>query len=236
MIKRKNLIKFFIFVLAIILLIILWSKIFVFFSDLEKMKSFIMQFGFFSPIIFILLVMFQVMFAPIPGQFLGFIGGYLFGAFLGVIYSMIGLILGSFIVFTVSRKFGKPFVKKIISKKIFDKFEKIVNENGKFYLFMIYLLPALPDDAISYIAGLSNIKIRNLVIISAIGRLPGFIVLSIVGAGFASQNSAFSIILFIILMIVSLFLYLYNNKIEKLVVKILKKLEKTKTIYEKNKE
>jgi len=227
--RNKAIIKFSIVIIILITLIILfWKPLSTIFSSTEKAKEYVLSFGNWAPIIFILLIAAQVLLAPIPGQVAGLAGGYIFGAFLGVVYSIIGLIIGSFIAFYLSRKFGRPFVEKMVNQKTIEKFDNLVKNNGTFTLFIIYLLPALPDDAVSLLAGLTKIKIRNLILISTIGRLPGFIVLSVVGAGLASNNTTFSYILFIAMMLLSLILYLNKKRIENLMTKITESLNKTK--------
>ena len=213
------------FIILVGAVILFWKPLVQFLSNVENIGEFIRGFGILAPIIFIVIVILQVLFAPIPGQIAGLAGGYVFGAILGTVYSMIGLILGSFIVFFLSRKFGRPFVEKMVNKKIFNKYDKIISKKGLHILFLIWLLPVLPDDVICYIAGLTNIKIRTLIIVSAIGRFPGFLVLSVVGAGLASKNTLFSIVLFIVMMIVSIIIYLNKNKLEDRILKIIKKFK-----------
>lgn len=222
--KRTAIIHFILFlVLLTTLIIIFWQPLTNLFSSPDKIKSFVLDFGILAPIIFILIIALQVLFAPIPGQVAGLAGGYIFGGFFGLIYSMIGLIIGSFIAFYLARKLGRPFVEKVVNKKTLNKFDKIIKQKGLPVLFLIYLLPSLPDDLICYIAGLTNIKIKNLILVSAIGRLPGFIVLSLVGAGLASQNSVFALILFLAMMILSIIIYLKRQKLEKFMENIIKK-------------
>jgi len=159
----------------------------------------------------------QVLFAPIPGQITGIASGYLFGIFLGTIYSMIGALLGSLIVFSLSRKLGRPFVEKILKPETIKKFDYISGEKGEFALFMIFLLPAFPDDAVCFIAGLTKIPIKKLLLITFLGRLPGFIILNMVGAGIATSQTKFAVIIFSIFMAVSFFIYIYRLKLEKFI-------------------
>ncbi len=222
--KRTAIIQFLLFIaLLTTLIIIFWQPLTNLFSSPDKIRQFVFGFGILAPIIFILIIILQVLFAPIPGQVAGLAGGYIFGAFWGTAYSMVGLIIGSLIVFYLARKLGRPFVEKVVDKKTLKKFDKIIKKKGLPLLFIIYLLPGLPDDLVCYIAGLTNIKIKNLVLVSAIGRLPGFVVLSLVGAGLASQNSTLSIILFIVMMIISIIIYLNRKKLENIVIKFIKK-------------
>ena len=225
--ERKAIIKFIFLILILVLTTTLfWKPFIIIFSDAEKIRQIISSFGIFAPLTFILLTILQILFAPLPGQLSGVVGGYLFGALLGLIYSMIALTVGSFIAFYLGRKLGRPFVEKVVSKKTLNKFDKTTKRKGLAILFLIYLLPGLPDDLICYVAGLTNIRIRKLVIISAIGRFPGFVILSLIGAGLASSNSVFAITLFIIMMIFSIIIYLNREKIENSIDKVIKKWSK----------
>ena len=66
-------------------------------TDRERIKAFISSFGLGAPAVFMLIQILQVMFAPIPGEATGFIGGYLFGPGRGFLYSSVALAAGSLI-------------------------------------------------------------------------------------------------------------------------------------------
>lgn len=225
--QTKTIITFIFFLIVLIsAIMLLWKPLTNLLSNAETTRKFVSSFGILSPLAFIILIILQVLLAPIPGQLAGLAGGYIFGVVLGTIYSMIGLVIGSFIAFYLGRKLGRPFVEKIIKKQTLTKYDKIISKRGIPILFLIYILPIFPDDAICYIAGLTKIKIKNLVIVSAIGRLPGFIVLSAIGAGLAAQNTLLSAGIFIAVLIISLIIYIKKEKLEKIMVKILKKFTK----------
>ena len=207
-----------IIVLIIILSILIetfFSGVGNFFSDTGEIKEFIMSFGVLSPVIFILLNVLQVIIAPIPGQITGFLGGALFGVWLGTLYSTIGTVLGTFIVVVLARKFGEPLVKKWINKKIYKKFSNFSEEKGAFSLFLVYLLPFLPDDLISMMAGLSKIKIKYIVLVAFLGRLPGMFLLSLAGAGIVSSDPKISLILAGIIILFCAIVYIYRDRLEK---------------------
>jgi uncharacterized membrane protein YdjX (TVP38/TMEM64 family) len=71
-------------------------------SDPVVVRSFVGGFGVLAPLAFVLMQAGQVVFAPIPGQVLGFASGWLFGAYWGTIYSLTGAVLGSYIAFRLS--------------------------------------------------------------------------------------------------------------------------------------
>ncbi|MDO8740500.1 MAG: TVP38/TMEM64 family protein [Candidatus Woesearchaeota archaeon] len=228
--RRKSLIA-----LAIIILIFLaityFSKYFYyFFTNPDQVRNFVTGFGVWGPIILILIQILQVLIAPIPGQIAGFVSGYIYGVFWGTTYTMMGTIIGSFIAFVLVRKFGRPFVEKVVEKQTLKKFDNICKDKGAFALFLIWLLPALPDDIVCFIAGLTNIRIRTLVILVFLGRLPGFIVLNMAGNGIAVANTAASVIIFGSLMIVSFIIFKIRNRLEKAMIKIITKFRSNKRI------
>ncbi len=213
MIKSKTKVVYGIVVLILIFffLFLLVQPYLYLFGDLDKLKIFILDFGVFAPLVLILLQVLQVLIAPIPGQLMGLASGFIFGPVLGTIYTMIGVIIGSYIAFKLSRRLGRPFVEKVIDRKTLKKFDYLAEDKGVFTLFLLFLLPALPDDAICLIAGLTSIRIRSLVLIAFLGRLPGMFVLNLVGNGF---GSSYSIILFTVVMLVSILIFYFRRELE----------------------
>jgi len=226
--KKERIFYLILFLLVLIsvslFLLFLNEKTEFIFKNPKTLRNFLLKFKFLSPFVLILVVTFQVIAAPIPGQIIGIVSGYIFGPFFGTIYCMIGILLGSFLAFFVARKFGRPFVEKMVKKETIKKFDKKVLKYGLFPLFLMYLLPAFPDDALCFLAGLSEIKTRDFLFISFIGRLPGFLILNLIGSGLISpENRNIVLFLFGLICLVSFFLYLQREKIEKIIFKKLNK-------------
>ncbi|HHW47312.1 MAG TPA: TVP38/TMEM64 family protein [Clostridiaceae bacterium] len=154
----------------------------------EKVREMVVNAGAWGPLVFILLQIIQIFIAPIPGQVVGLAGGYLFGPFWGIVYITIGATMGFTLIFVLARKLGRPFVECIVNPKALQKFDHLTREKGVLVFFLIFLLPAFPDDIISFIAGLTTIRIRTLVLISLAGRLPGYVMLCLAGNGLADKN------------------------------------------------
>lgn len=190
------------------------------FTEYEKLKVIVNSYGIFAPLIFSLLVALQVFFAPIPGQVAGIMGGYLFGTFLGTFYGMIGILLGSIIAFLLSRKFGKPLVEKFIDKSTLKKFNRFIEKRGAFTLFLLYLIPLLPDDSFCYLAGLTKIKLKTFLLVSLFGRLPGFLILNAFGEGLTSFSGEIMWAIFIIFLVISFVVYFNLKKLEKFMFKL----------------
>lgn len=189
----------------------------------ESLDKFLEGFGFLAPLALVIVLALQVILAPLPGQIFGLASGYIYGPWIGTLISMVGLTIGSFVAFYLGRKFGRPLVERFVNKKTVKKFDYLVNRRGEITIFLIFLLPVFPDDAICFIAGLTKIPIPTLVILAVLGRLPGFITLNFVGSGVAYQNLDMAIVLFTVLMVVSGIIYIYNENIEEKLSKLVYK-------------
>jgi uncharacterized membrane protein YdjX (TVP38/TMEM64 family) len=196
-------------------MIIFWQPLTDLFSDPNRTRELIAQSGPWGPLLFIAMQIAQVLVAPIPGQVTGFVGGFLFGAFWGTVYTTIGAAIGFTLIFVLARKLGRPFVAYFVDKKLLEKFDYLAESKGVLVLFLIFLLPAFPDDIICYIAGLTTIKIRTLVLISLLGRLPGNLLLSITGSGVAESNTQLVVVIVSFLVVIGVVGFWQRKRIER---------------------
>jgi len=150
-------------------------------SDRKYVENFIKSYGVYAPLVFIAVQIFQVIFAPVPGELTGFIGGYLFGMYSGFFYSSLGLAAGSSINFAIGRFFGSFCIQDLLSKKEFIKYDQLIREKGIPALFCLYVFPGFPKDYLCIFVGLTSIPFKLFFFIAAIGRMPGTFFLSIQG-------------------------------------------------------
>ncbi|MBU3114330.1 TVP38/TMEM64 family protein [Clostridium lacusfryxellense] len=153
------------------------------------LKNVILSYGNFSILVFVLMQVLQVVVFFIPGEFIQIAGGFIFGAFPGGIISLVGITLGSIIVYLISNSYGKPYVEKVILNKKVKFFRKILTVGSKRnVVFIFYLIPGIPKDALSYICGISNISFKDFIIYSTLGRIPGIIISSYFGHQIYAQD------------------------------------------------
>lgn len=236
-IKKKFFLLFNIFILGIIVFFIFFiiSKI-VFLFLPENLKSFFdilskenLKESLFeaksylndSYFLFLILQIFQVLLVPIPGQIVGILGGYVFGFVKGLSLTMLGLTIGSFISITIGRYFSK-LLPKILPKEIMQKFDFLIENSNISTFFIIFLLPAFPDDAICFIAGLTRLSIAKLLIASFLGRLPGMLVLSFLGASI-DYNLTLSYIILFISILIAFFIWLFDEELKNYFFKFIRR-------------
>jgi uncharacterized membrane protein YdjX (TVP38/TMEM64 family) len=151
-------------------------------ADKHWIKSVLKAAGPLAPLVFILIQALQVVFAPIPGEATGFIGGYLFGVPLGLLYSTLGLTLGSVGAFFIARWLEEHYVKRWIPAEILQKFDFLMERQGALVAFILFLLPGFPKDYLCFVLGLSRMPFKLFLLICVVGRLPGTLLLTLQGA------------------------------------------------------
>jgi len=154
----------------------------------ETLRAALHGWGVFAPLVFIGIQALQVLIAPIPGEFTGFLGGFVFGEWLGLGYSMLGLTAGSLLAFGVGRWLGAAFVKRLVSPAAWERLGFVVEAEGAILCFFLYLIPGLPKDLLCYLFGLSPMPFWLFAVTSTLGRLPGTWVLSAEGATTATGH------------------------------------------------
>lgn len=187
----------------------------------DKLKMFFDGFGESKKYIFVFLQLLQVLFVPIPGQVTGLLGGFLFGFWHGLFLTILGLSIGSFIAMAGARIFGETIVRKFVPKHVMAKFDYLITEGGIFNFFMIFLLPALPDDAVCFIGGLTRLSLWKLMFVCVFGRLPGMAVLAFAGSSVSSNENLFlAKTIFAVAMILAFFVWLFDKEIKEFFYKL----------------
>lgn len=151
-------------------------------QDKENFRRRIESYGPWAPAVFIVFQIFQVLLSPIPGELVGAAGGYVFGWFASLVYSTIGLSLGSWINFFAARLLGKGFVERLIPPKYLAKINFLMERQGVIASFIFFIIPGFPKDYFCYALGLSPMSWRIFLVVSSIGRIPGTLLLSMQGA------------------------------------------------------
>lgn len=159
-----------------------WREVF---SSRENVRAFVDQFDPYGPLAFFLVQALQVIAAPIPGNVTALAGGALFGLWPGFLISTAGLIAGSCAAFAIARYYGRPIVEKLVKPAIVDKYIDTLANRHFVLLFLLFLFPFFPDDALCLIAGISALPFHVFLLLVVVGRPPGMLVASLVGSGIA---------------------------------------------------
>lgn len=140
-------------------------------KDSSSLQAYLERAGVWMPIFYIVLQYLQVVILPIPSIVSTLAGVALFGAFRTVIYSLIGIILGSLTAFTIGRKLGNKAVSWIVGEETLQKWQKKLKGKDVLVLTLMFLLPLFPDDILCFVAGLSSISFGYFIGMIIISRV-----------------------------------------------------------------
>lgn len=150
------------------------------------------------------MVIFQVIFAVIPGEPLEIAGGYVFGAFWGTAACLLSATIGSLLVFGLVRRFGTPLVELFFPKESFRAIRFLQSSPQRTFLFfLIYMIPGTPKDLLSYFAGLTDIRFPVFLLMCSVGRLPSVVTSTIGGDALGSQSYRFAVVVFLVTLAIS---------------------------------
>ncbi|MFH1500634.1 MAG: TVP38/TMEM64 family protein [archaeon] len=187
-------------------------------SDTTTVIQDISSYGKAAAIIFVLLIVLEVIFAPIPPLILYLAGGVMFGALLGGILALIGNVMGASIAFYIARRYGREFVEKQTPKKVRIKFDKFSAKYGTVAIFLLRVNPLTTTDLFSYLAGLSKMRYPEFILATALGLTPYIFIQSYLGDIFTGSSLLFNIFLiaslvYLIVFIIILITIKLSNKL-----------------------
>lgn len=160
--------------------------------------------GAWGRVLFIGIMILQVIIAFIPGEPLELAAGYAFGAVWGAVLSWVGLVIGTTIVFLFVRKIGIKavevfFPRERINSMKYLKDEKALNAAA----FMLFFIPGTPKDLLTYVAGLTKIRLLPWVLLTSVARIPSIVTSTISGNALGVEKYGFAIIVFSVTAVVS---------------------------------
>lgn len=183
-------------------------------EDPEAFRLWVEQFGIWGKLAFVAMVIVQVLVALIPGEPLELAAGYAFGAVEGSLLSMAGILLGSWMVFALVRRFGVKLVEVFFSDREIKRLSFLKNpQKTQIIAFLLMLIPGTPKDFLSYFAGLTKLTTSQWLIIVAIARIPSLVTSTVTGAAAGVENYILAVVMLIITLVLSGAGLLYYRKL-----------------------
>lgn len=141
-------------------------------NDKNEMTELAQRYPVMAPFLFTLLQVLQVVFPVIPGGVTTVVGFLVFGPWVAFLSNSLGIIIGSLILFYLSRTFGKRFCLLFMSEETFYKYERKIDDKRAFDIFFIICMiaPMAPADVVIMITGLTSMSYKKFTIITLICR------------------------------------------------------------------
>lgn len=215
-------------VFLIIYNILIYTGIFDTFSSPTAFKKYILSTKEKGVFIYIAIQIAQVIFLPIPAAIICIVGSLIYGPFLGALYCTIGILIGSYISYSIGKIFGQKVVSWVVGAENTQKYSSIIASRGRVFLCLAFLLPMFPDDILCLIAGITSMSFVSFFWVTLITRPIGVICMSYFGSGNIIPFSGWGIyvwgIILVIAIIIAITISKYQDKIQNFILcKIFKK-------------
>ena len=101
-----------------------------------------------------------------------------------------------------------------VPTKYLDKFNAF-EESGKLSIvvFILFLIPAMPKDTFTYLVPLTNMRMRDFLVLSNVGRIPGIVISTYAANGLVDGNITQSIIIFAVVAVIAIVAIVFRDKI-----------------------
>lgn len=154
----------------------------------------------------------QVVICFLPGQPVQFAASYMFGVARGFALSITGAVIGTVISFYLAKLLGNDAVNLFFGEeKVRDYKKKLDSGRGLLLAFLIYLIPGIPKDLVSYVAGISDMRFRPFLLVATVGRIPGMLGSLMLGHYFGRQDYRAMIIIAVIVAVILLICYIKRD-------------------------
>ena len=168
-------------------------------QELEAFQARVAQIGLVGPLAVLGIQILQIIIAFIPGEPVELLAGALYGALPGLLICLTGCVLASTVVCILSKRFGKRFLTHFFSQEKIDTW-RWLQDNTKIdmVVFLLFLIPGTPKDMLTYVVGITDMKVTKFICLSTFARIPS--VLSSTMIGSAAWKGQWTISLVVLLL------------------------------------
>ena len=173
-------------------------------SEPDRFQQWVDSQGLLAPVLFMGMVILQVVVAVIPGEPLEIAAGYAFGALEGTVICVLGTLIGGVLVFLLVRRFGAQAVEVFFDLEKFRSLRFFQDRRRlTFWVFLVFFLPGTPKDVLCYFVGLTDMRLRTWILVSAVARIPSIITSTVGGSALGMGEYAFAAIAFLAALAIS---------------------------------
>lgn len=178
-----------------------------------QFQAWVDSYGIWGRMLFVGMVVLQVVVAFIPGEPIELAAGYAFGFWEGTLLTLLGFLIGSWLIFLLVRRLGVKLVEAFFPREKIERFSFLTDpQKSETLAFILMLIPGTPKDFLSYFAGLTPLTIGRWLLIVAVGRIPSLITSTATGAAAGKQNyilTAVMVGVMVVLTVAGLIYYRY---------------------------
>jgi len=146
------------------------------------LSAFVDRNGLIAALVFVAAYAVVVAFSLPIATLVSILGGFLFGTLIGTLCVVVGATVGAVALFLIARSTVGAFLCERAGPAL-RRMEAGFRENELSYLLILRLIPLFPFFLVNIVPALLGVSLRNYVLATAVGIIPGAFVYVGVGAG-----------------------------------------------------
>jgi len=148
-------------------------------GNIDRLREFILSFGFWAPFISACLMVTQSVVLFLPAFPIFVVNALSFGAFWGMLLSWSSAGLGSLVCFIIAKKLGRPAVQRLVNWVHLETADLALRRYEKYIILLFGLLPVISFDVISYASGLTLLTFWEFLPLVFLAQIPSALFYSV---------------------------------------------------------
>ena len=158
-------------------------------SDVDAVRGYVAAHPVTSRLVLVGVNVMQVLLAFLPGEPVELAMGYAFGEVEGTVLCLVAAASGTLLIWGVVRRWGRDVIVRLFGEDDLRRFSWLSNERRVGWtMLVVFLIPGTPKDFLTYFAGLTSMRLGQVLLIATFGRLPS-ILTSTIAASAAGEGA-----------------------------------------------
>ncbi|MFN7115158.1 MAG: VTT domain-containing protein [Saprospiraceae bacterium] len=150
-------------------------------NDRKQISEYISNFGFWGPVVIILVMVVQMFLIVIPSWLLMIVSVLAYGQFWGVVLSVAAVGVAATIAYFIGKALNEAAIGKLLGIKTERKMQAYLEQYGFGAVIIFRLAPFLSNDAISFISGMLRMSYWKFMGATMLGIIPLSILIALFG-------------------------------------------------------
>ncbi len=196
------------------LTLVLWDRIASLGTDegRAQMMAWVNSLGFWGWLVTLGIQVLQIVVAILPGEPIELLLGFMWGPLWGTLTCLLGIFIGTALIFLLVRIFGRPFAELVVGDKDTRRY-RFLNDPRKLDLtvFILFFVPGTPKDALTYLVPLTPMSPVKYFLIATLARIPSVVTSTVLGDSIMRGDYALAIAVFALTAVISVGGIIFGN-------------------------
>ena len=159
-------------------------------GEVDAVQRAVAATGAWGPVVYVVLHVLLTL-VPVSKNLLSGVAGALFGLAGGIAISWVASMLSAVVGFAIARRLGRETVAEMTGPRL-ARVEDVMRHQGVAAVVVARLTPVLPFTIVNYGSGVSAVSLRDYLVGTAVGIVPGTVGYAAVGASAGRSAAIFA--------------------------------------------